>query len=96
MSASHYVGADCCPTCGYVFDLASGVTTRGRPEPDDISLCLSCGEALVFAADLHLRCSTPDDTRDWPADVRRTVYAAQREIRARGRLRAKPAAGGIA
>lgn len=48
-----------CPTCGYEVDDASRPVNvnpgeRDKPVPGDLSLCLKCGEVLVFQEDMHL------------------------------------------
>lgn len=46
-----------CPECGYFIDSTSEAYNYGgaKPKPGDISMCLSCGYASVFAEDLSRR-----------------------------------------
>lgn len=44
-----------CPICGYMFDAASHpIDENATPKPGDLSLCLKCGELMVFKADMTL------------------------------------------
>ena len=44
-----------CPICGYAMDEATGVEPGAGPREGSLSLCLSCGELMVFRADLTQR-----------------------------------------
>jgi hypothetical protein len=47
-----------CPVCQHRLDCATemGHEDHGcRPHPDDLTLCISCGEVLQFNADYSLR-----------------------------------------
>lgn len=50
---SHRLAPALCPHCGYLMDAASGIDGKGDPVPGDWSLCLRCGGALLFDADLR-------------------------------------------
>jgi hypothetical protein len=41
-----------CPKCGYSFNHTSNLTGKGRPKPGDITLCMRCGQILLFRPDL--------------------------------------------
>lgn len=47
-----------CPECGANLDATTG---QGEPSPDDCSVCVYCGTALTFQADLTLRRMTPEE-----------------------------------
>lgn len=73
-----------CPTCGYVVDSATHVGDKEiSPNDGDLSLCLKCGEILVFNPDLSLRASTLNDLMGLPADTNATLERAQTLIRAK-------------
>lgn len=57
-----------CPVCGYEVDDASSMSkaydiqdNRDFPVPGDLSLCLRCGELLVFDQTMHLVQAGIDD-----------------------------------
>ena len=41
-----------CPTCGYKMDAASCPYSGETPSPGDPSVCLKCGELLVFSDEM--------------------------------------------
>lgn len=54
-----------CPTCGYRTDGHSPVGTAGpiQPKAGDISICLQCGQLLIFELDMiGLRLRLPTTT----------------------------------
>jgi Zn ribbon nucleic-acid-binding protein len=57
MSDSTRIPPGECPECGYHIDSTSAAYNYGgqKPSPGDISMCLSCGYASIFAADLSRR-----------------------------------------
>jgi hypothetical protein len=71
-----------CPTCGYVMDSATCIEKKAyRPKPGDLSICLKCGEILIFKADL--RADLPDvaDLLNMPKETEELLMRAQRTIR---------------
>ena len=80
-----------CPTCGYVMDCQTSVSTPQRPPtPGDIAVCLKCGEALVFGKDLILTAATLNDLLPlFPAE-RIRLGRAQKIIREKRFLDKKP------
>ena len=79
--------ATLCPECGYAFDSAESMMGHRRPEPGDLSVCLSCAALLVFDADLRpSRSATVEDVRGMPQDMALTIAAARSHIRRRGPL----------
>jgi hypothetical protein len=63
---------------------------KRKPKPDDVSLCMSCGELLVFTADLSMRLPTP-------AELQSMNPATRREIaRIRAAIKQVVPAGGLA
>jgi hypothetical protein len=65
-----------CPYCGHLFTHASNVEDDAPPEPDDATICIGCGEALLFTAHLGVRKPTVEETDKLRCDQR--VQAAQR------------------
>lgn len=55
-----------CPECGYHIDSTSEAYNYGgaTPRPGDISMCLSCGYASVFADDLSRRKPTKKEAEE--------------------------------
>lgn len=48
-----------CPACGYVMDDATAADgSNVWPEPGDFSLCLRCGEVLVYNGQMTVRRAT--------------------------------------
>jgi hypothetical protein len=51
-----------CLECGYQYEAASGLFQDDiTPQQGDVSICLNCGVALIFNADLTLRRPTPEE-----------------------------------
>lgn len=72
-----------CPVCGYTPDCASGINHNRRPKPDDLSICLACGAALVFTADLDLRKATEAEIASLPQktlDTITRIQAARKDV----------------
>lgn len=79
---------DYCPFCGHKLDAAS--TPGGAiPNPDDISVCLSCASALRFDKSLRLRAMTQGEFADLHPDNRKEILLIQRGIRMLDRRRLK-------
>ncbi len=61
-----------CLECGYRFDAACPVKGPDRdPKAGDVCICLNCGQAAVFTAELRMRpmlqserCRLPDRVQD--------------------------------
>lgn len=72
-----------CPTCGYVMNASSCADTDPRPpEPGDISLCLCCGELLVFDQEMLLRVPSIGEIMDFSPANYEMIERTQRAIRA--------------
>jgi len=75
-----------CPMCGYVLEEHSGLGLNGEPPQDgDASICLNCGEIMVFNAKLELRKLTDKDKRDMGPQYA-SLMLAQTHIRRRGKI----------
>lgn len=68
-----------CPKCGAKLDMAFGVRTDLKPSSGDFSLCIKCGELLVFGNDLELR--LPTEQEKSKGGMNSDVLAAQIVIR---------------
>ncbi len=89
---------DCCPTCAHPFDRATCSRRRPdgsepKPKPGDISMCMSCGEALVFGDDMRTHKAPTQLVAELDDTVREFFVDAQRLIRKRGPLPVRRAAG---
>jgi len=66
---SYPVPVSHCPVCGYKMDEASSVAGSNReeaekaPSPGAFTMCLNCGEALVFDSNLYLRKLTANENQ---------------------------------
>ena len=79
-----------CPVCRHLIDAATCVTdTTLQPTPGHPSICVYCGEIMVFADDLSLRSPTSEELSDlrrspvWPTMQRAIEFVGQ--IHAKGK-----------
>lgn len=76
------IPASSCPKCGYKFDACTAMLDENHvPHADDLSLCLRCGAALIFTAEMKHRMATMDDLRDTPREQLELLFRVQRAIR---------------
>jgi hypothetical protein len=68
-----------CPACGAMHEAISGPEGK-RPSPGDFSLCFTCGEVLVFQADLTTRCAELNDLVGMSDELRKKVETVQAAI----------------
>lgn len=69
-----------CPLCGYEMDCVTCVDTPDQaPRPGDLTICIKCGEVLVFTEELGLRIPTKEEYERYGNDDR--IVAAQRIVR---------------
>jgi hypothetical protein len=78
-----------CPQCDY--KLTGATIVHGvdqKPEEGDVSICLNCGQVLVYAADLILRVATRQEVREImeQGEAWAVIEKAQMLIRRRGRF----------
>jgi hypothetical protein len=78
-----------CPECFYRMDSAECIHGDGKPKSGDASICLNCGELLIFKPDLSLRRTTwlersamEQSPKQW-----QKIRKAQQLIAQRGRIR---------
>ncbi len=71
-----------CPTCKYVNDAATYLQDESaQPKPGDFSVCLHCGEILIFNDDLTTRGVTLDDLVDLSPEFHTELNRMQRAVR---------------
>ncbi len=71
-----------CLRCGARLDAAAGIQDGPGPSEGCLSICIKCGHATLFTADLSLREITPEEWKALPADNKNEIAKAQRLIRA--------------
>jgi hypothetical protein len=59
-----------CPGCGAEINAATNVTGTGRVSKGDVSLCLKCGEWLIYTNTYQLRLPSSDELATLRADPR--------------------------
>lgn len=81
MSVKHnMVPLSKCPLCGYEMDCATCVDIpEHTPRPEDVTICIKCGEVLVFTEGLGLRIPTKEEYERYGTDER--ITAAQIVVR---------------
>jgi hypothetical protein len=72
-----------CPTCKYEMSAATSIEPgkSRQPIPGDISLCLKCGEVLVFNQKLAVEIALLTDMLDMSDQQQALIAKAQRIIR---------------
>lgn len=79
---------DECPTCHYKFDSATEVTGKQhRPRVGDITICLNCGDVLIFNDDMTIRQVEDDELLNLDEETYTTINRATNEIHKRGRIK---------
>ena len=73
-----------CPTCGYTFTKATGVGHDEGPSKGDYTLCISCGELLVFKKNRTVRKANLAEKMH--SLFHPEILEAQLRIRTRGRI----------
>lgn len=78
-----------CPQCDYKLDAAT--IARGAdhiPELGDYSICINCGQVLIYRADLTLRQATAPEISELMecSEAWATIEKAQMFIRQRGKF----------
>jgi len=69
-SESVNVPESLCPYCAYHFEMATNVTGQGLPHAGAVTLCIRCGEILVFTEHLLVRKPTPMETEQFARSPR--------------------------
>jgi hypothetical protein len=72
-----------CPHCGKKLDAASRMEgPQPLPKPDDLTVCIGCGEVLAFDGRLHLRKVSATELATVARSVQAELRRTQRVIRA--------------
>jgi len=71
-----------CPVCGTLLDAATGKTGT-RPKPGDLTLCIKCGEILIFEDDMFLKVAPAQVLESLSREKYEYVRRIQRNIRSR-------------
>ena len=73
-----------CPTCHEVLDATTAHSGSALPTPGDPTICLYCGEILIFGAGLQMRLPSGSELRDLQADASlwAELTTLQRQFRA--------------
>lgn len=70
-----------CPSCGKRFDQASSAFGESTPKPDDITICIRCGQVMLFNLDMTVRLPDEDELADLDAATLEEISEAQVAIR---------------
>src|SRR5215469_15545406 len=77
-----------CLKCGYKMDATTHAYGNRRPHEGDISMCLFCGQLMLFNADLTLRLPTNEENRELrsnpdviKADIVRASVMANKKLK---------------
>lgn len=70
-----------CPRCGTLLDSDICLDDNSRPAPGDLGLCLSCGLAMIYQADLSRRAATEAELQSLPRALRRRLKRSELERR---------------
>lgn len=74
----HHVKVSRCLNCGRALDAASSMTTKQKPRPGDVTICIDCGHIMAFADDLSMRALT--DTEMIAVAGDRDIVMTQRAL----------------
>jgi hypothetical protein len=79
-----------CPACLKSNDGATSMREDATPKPDDLSVCIYCGQVNVFQTDLTLRAMRKPEFEALPGELRRDIAIARRAVTAFNQRRPKP------
>jgi len=71
-----------CPRCGHKLDRASGVNSGSAPATGDLSVCIQCGELLIFLEDLRIRSLSPAEFEELEIETKALLVKTQLVMRA--------------
>ena len=72
-----------CPKCGHRLDRATGLQDDlAQARPGDLSLCIACGEMLVFEEGLLLRSLAPEEFNALESPLQAQLVKTQLVLRA--------------
>lgn len=69
-----------CPACGYELDMATNAFGKERPKRGDATVCLRCGNVMVFRKNLTVRSLTDEERERVKKDPRVQKVLATRAI----------------
>lgn len=70
-----------CPACGERHDAASVICSpRPMPQPGDITICIACGQAMMFTTGYGVEAVDPDTIPDIHPDDLRAIKSAQQAV----------------
>jgi hypothetical protein len=76
------VPSSACPACKYVNDRATSLEDESLvPKAGDLSVCLNCGEIMIFNDDLTTRSVTLNDLAELPPEIHAHLDRMQRAVR---------------
>jgi hypothetical protein len=61
-----------CPSCELVLVGAMSVAEEASPKPDDVTVCIMCGQICVYTEEMVLRLPTQ---AEWPS-IKRAILKA--------------------
>lgn len=73
-----------CPVCQYKLDASTNASPEqpdAKPRPFDFSVCMKCGEILVFDFNLNLRVPMVSELMNLAPDENRLLDQTQKLIR---------------
>lgn len=78
-----------CLECGYKLDSAGGADGNddARPEPEDLTVCLNCGEIMAYTETMTLRRLGKTELLEMDHEASYPAIKARMMIRSRGRIR---------
>lgn len=80
-----------CLECGYKLDAAGVAPAQGdddaRPAPEDLTVCLNCGEIMAYTETMTLRRLGKTELLEMDHEASYPAIKARMMIRSRGRIR---------
>ena len=69
-----------CPTCGHMLTDCAEVIGTAEPSVGDFTLCIRCGNVLIFGAGMRLRVARPKEIDELPRETFITLGRVQQLI----------------
>lgn len=77
------VKASTCPRCQYKMDAASCLEDEtARPNEGDLTVCLNCGQVLVFDHEIEPTLPTPTDLAKLDRETKRQLFRTSMAVMA--------------
>lgn len=87
-SEGKLLSRETCHVCGYSFNAATALEGDARPEPEDFTICINCGE--IYQYNKELRIVPADPAVLLNLEIKKLLdpqlWKAQKLIRERGRF----------